>query len=52
MMSLQKLRTLVRIIHLFCIRYKYHAMIREKGGYVQRKGLMLDIDGNFIGTRI
>ena len=48
MMLLQKLRTLVRIIHLFCIRCKYHAMIREKGGYVQRKGLMLDIDGNFI----
>ena len=45
---LRKLRTLIKIIHLFCIRRKYYSEIRRNGGYVQTKGLMFDVYGNFI----
>lgn len=45
---LQKLRTLIKIIHLFCIRRKYYSEIRRNGGYVQTKGLMFDVYGSFI----
>ena len=45
---LQKLRTLIKIIHLFRIRRKYYSEIRRNGGYVQTKGLMLDVYGSFI----
>lgn len=44
---LRKLRTLIKIIHLFCIRHKYYSEIRRNGGYVQTKGLMFDVYGNF-----
>lgn len=45
---LRKLRILIKIIHLFCIRRKYYSEIRRNGGYVQTKGLMFDVYGNFI----
>lgn len=45
---LQKLRTLIKIIHLFRIRRKYYSEIRRTGGYVQTKGLMFDVYGSFI----
>lgn len=45
---LQKLRTLIKIIHLFRIRRKYYSEIRRNGGYVQTKGLMFDVYGSFI----
>lgn len=44
---LRKLRTLIKIIHLFCIRHKYYSEIRRNGGYVQTKGLMFDVYGKF-----
>lgn len=45
---LQKLRTLIKIIHLFRIRRKYYSEIRRTGGCVQTKGLMFDVYGSFI----
>lgn len=45
---LQKLRTLIKVIHLFRIRRKYYSEIRRTGGYVQTKGLMFDVYGSFI----
>lgn len=45
---LQKLRTLIKIIHLFRIRRKYYSEIRRTGCYVQTKGLMFDVYGSFI----
>lgn len=44
---LSKFMSFMRIINSYFICQKYFSLIRKKGGYVQTRGLMFNVKGNF-----